>query len=184
MIPQQRIVVVGWCGCAIYGMGRANFSPYQRLTFDMDAGSNSTIAIACDHGGIELKSLLKDDLSAAGYGVLDLGTEGLESVDYPDFADALAGAIKDGRAGRGVLICGSGIGISIAANRHPEIRAALVHDALGARLSRQHNDANVVVFGGRMIGPETARDCLQLFLQTEFDGGRHARRVAKLAPAP
>ena len=141
-----------------------------------------TIAIASDHAGVELKSLLKKDLGEAGFAVLDLGTEGLKSVDYPDFADKLAQAIRDGQAGRGVLVCGSGIGISIAANRHPEVRAALVHDALGARMSRQHNDANVICFGGRMIGPEVARDCLKVFLATEFEGGRHAGRVAKLSP--
>ena len=140
-----------------------------------------TIAIASDHAGVELKSLLKKDLGDLGFAVLDLGTEGAESVDYPDFADKLAAAIRAGKATRGVLVCGSGIGISIAANRHPEVRAALIHDALGARMSRQHNDANVICFGGRMIGADTARDCLKIFFTTEFEGGRHARRVAKLA---
>jgi len=119
-----------------------------------------------------------------GYSVLDLGADSLDSVDYPDFGYALAGAMKEGKAKRGVLICGSGIGISIAANRHPEIRAALVHDALGARMSRLHNDANVICFGGRMIGPDTARDCLNVFLNTEFEGGRHKRRVDKLSTPP
>lgn len=141
-----------------------------------------TVAIASDHAGVALKSLLKKDLSDTGFAVLDLGTEGAQSVDYPDFADKLALAIREGRARRGVLVCGSGIGISIAANRHPEVRAALVHDALGARMSRQHNDANVICFGGRMIGEEVARDCLKVFLATEFEGGRHAARVAKLSP--
>lgn len=141
-----------------------------------------TIVIASDHGGYELKSELKKDIMDMGYTVLDLGSDSLESVDYPDFGYALAGAMKEGKAKRGVLICGSGIGISIAANRHSEIRAALVHDALGARLSRQHNDANVVCFGGRTIGPEVARDCLKVFLETEFEeGGRHSRRVDKLS---
>ncbi|MSO85148.1 MAG: ribose 5-phosphate isomerase B [Rhodospirillales bacterium] len=143
-----------------------------------------TIAIASDHAGVELKSLLKKDLGEAGYAVLDLGTEGAQSVDYPDFAHKLAGAIRAGQAGRGVLVCGSGIGISIAANRHPEVRAALVHDALGARMSRQHNDANVICFGGRMIGPDVARDCLKVFLATPFEGGRHAGRVVKITPQP
>lgn len=141
-----------------------------------------TVAIASDHAGVALKSLLKKDLSDTGYAVLDLGTEGSQSVDYPDFADKLALAIREGRAQRGVLVCGSGVGISIAANRHSEVRAALVHDALGARMSRQHNDANVICFGGRMIGEEVARDCLKVFLTTEFEGGRHAARVAKLSP--
>jgi ribose 5-phosphate isomerase B len=138
------------------------------------------IAIAADHGGIELKSLLIKDLQAAGHAVVDLGTHTADSVDYPDFADALAAAVKDGRAARGVLICGSGIGISIAANRHRHIRAALVHGETEARLCRQHNDANVIVFGGRTLGPEIARACLSVFLSTAFEGGRHAKRVAKL----
>ena len=144
--------------------------------------TSETIAIASDHAGFELKNELKGDLMGRGFMVLDLGAESLESVDYPDFGYALAGAMKEGKAHRGVLICGSGIGISIAANRHSEIRAALVHDALSARLSRQHNDANVVCFGGRTIGPEVARDCLKVFLETDFeDGGRHSRRVDKLS---
>ena len=143
---------------------------------------SKTIAIASDHGGYELKVELIKDIMDMGYGVLDLGSDSLESVDYPDFGYALAGAMKEGKAERGVLICGSGIGISIAANRHAEIRAALVHDAFSARLSRQHNDANVVCFGGRTIGPEVARDCLKIFLDTEFEeGGRHSRRVDKLS---
>ncbi len=140
-----------------------------------------TIAIASDHAGFELKSLLKKDLETMGFGVLDLGAVSKESVDYPDFGFALAGALKTGKANRGVLVCGSGIGISIAANRFPEVRAALIHDALGARLSRQHNDANVICFGGRLIGEEVARDCLKVFLETQFEGGRHAGRVAKLS---
>ena len=140
-----------------------------------------TIAVASDHGGIELKALICSELEGRGLGVLDLGTDGPSSVDYPDFAMKLAEAIKEGRAARGVLICGTGIGISIAANRHAHIRAALVHDAFGARMARQHNDANVLVLGGRTIGSEVAKDCLVLFLETPFEGGRHARRVAKLA---
>lgn len=138
------------------------------------------IVIAADHGGVELKSLLIKDLQAAGHVVVDLGTHTADSVDYPDFADALAAALKDGRATRGVLICGSGIGISIAANRHRHVRAALVHGETEARLCRQHNDANVIVFGGRTLGPEIARACLSVFLSTAFEGGRHARRVAKM----
>lgn len=147
--------------------------------------TSETIAIASDHAGFELKNELKKDLMDLGYTVLDLGADNLESVDYPDFGYALAGAMKEGKAEKGVLVCGSGIGISIAANRHTEIRAALVHDALGARMSRLHNDANVICFGGRTIGPEVARDCLKVFLETEFEeGGRHARRVDKLSDPP
>lgn len=143
--------------------------------------TKETIALASDHGGVELKTLLAQHLEAQGYVVLDLGTDGAQSVDYPDFAVAIADALKQGKAARGVLMCGSGIGISIAANRFAHVRAALVHDAYGARMCRMHNDANVLVFGGRTIGPEIAKDCLDLFLSTEFEGGRHARRVAKLA---
>ena len=140
-----------------------------------------TIAIASDHGGFELKSFLIKEIESRGLRVIDLGTDGPDSVDYPDFANGLAQVIRDGKASRGVLLCGSGIGISIAANRHPELRAALVHDGLTARLARLHNDANVLVMGGRLVGPELAKDCLDIFLTTEFEGGRHARRVAKLS---
>jgi len=143
--------------------------------------SSEIIAVACDHGGFELKDQLMIDLNEMGYQVLDLGTDGTASVDYPDYANAMAKAIKEGAAHKGVLVCGSGIGISIAANRHPEVRAALIHDALSARMSREHNNANVIAFGGRMIGLETARDCLKVFLETEFEGGRHERRVAKMS---
>lgn len=143
--------------------------------------SKRTVAIAGDHAGYGLKAQLAKSLADGGHSVIDLGTDGPDSVDYPDFAYALAHALKDGRAEAGVLVCGSGIGISIAANRHPEIRAALIHDALGARMSRQHNDANVIVFGGRMIGQDTALDCLNVFLTTDFEGGRHQRRVDKLS---
>ena len=137
--------------------------------------------MACDHAGVGLKRALCEDLRAAGHTVLDLGTDDERSVDYPDFAYALAEALRSGRARRGILICGSGIGISIAANRFPEVRAALVHDALGARMARQHNDANVICFGERMIGVDVARDCLRVFLNTEFEAGRHVRRVEKLS---
>ena len=143
--------------------------------------STNTIAVASDHAGFELKNSLKLDAEALGFDVLDLGADGPESVDYPDFAYALAKAMGEGKAERGILVCGSGIGISIAANRYPEIRAALIHDALGARMARQHNDANVICFGGRMIGVDVAKDALTVFLNTEFEGGRHARRVGKLS---
>ena len=141
----------------------------------------ATIAVACDHGGYELKVMLLQDLADKGYAVLDLGTDGAESVDYPEFGYAMAEAIRDGRAQRGLLICGTGIGIGMAANRYPEVRAAVVHDALSARLARRHNDANVLCLGGRLVGPEVARDCLDIFLTTEFEGGRHARRVDQLS---
>lgn len=143
--------------------------------------TKETIALASDHGGVELKALLAQHLESLGFQVLDLGTDGTQSVDYPDFAVAMADALAQGKAARGVLMCGSGIGISMAANRFAHVRAALIHDAYGARMCRLHNDANVLVFGGRTIGSEIAKDCLEIFLGTEFEGGRHARRVAKLA---
>jgi ribose 5-phosphate isomerase B len=138
------------------------------------------IAIASDHAGFALKEILKAELAQLGFKALDLGPDNEASVDYPDFANALAGALGDGRAKRGVLVCGSGIGISIAANRHRHIRAALIHDALGARLCREHNDANVLTLGARLIGVDVAKDCLKVFLTTDFAGGRHQNRVAKL----
>jgi ribose 5-phosphate isomerase B len=137
-----------------------------------------TVAVAADHGGYELKTVLLPELTALGFAVLDLGTHGTESVDYPNFANAVAQAIGDGRAQRGVLVCGTGIGISIAANRHRHIRCALAHDVTTARLARQHNDANVLALGGRLLGTEVAKDCLKAFFTTSFEGGRHARRVA------
>lgn len=139
------------------------------------------IAIASDHAGVALKEVLKEEVTRLGYTADDLGTNTLDSVDYPDFADKLADAIKQGKAARGVLICGTGIGISIAANRHKEIRAALCHNALTAKLAREHNDANVLALGARIVDEATARECLQVFLTTEFEGGRHARRVEKMS---
>lgn len=141
---------------------------------------NKPIAVACDHAGYDLKRALVEELSLLGYEVLDLGTDGPESVDYPDFAYALVKAIEEGQCESGVLVCGTGIGISMAANRHARVRAAPCHDATSARLARQHNDANVLALGARLVGPEVAKDCLRLFLETPFEGGRHGRRVAKL----
>ena len=139
-----------------------------------------TVALAADHGGYELKEQLKKELISKGYQVLDLGTNSPESVDYPDFGQALAEAIASGKAQKGVGMCGSGIGISIALNRRKGVRAALVHSGLEARLSRQHNDANVLVLGGRFTGIEVAKDALHEFLTAKFEGGRHTRRVEKL----
>ena len=138
------------------------------------------IALASDHAGVALKEQLKAVLAERGLEALDLGPFDTASVDYPDYADRLAAALADGRAERGVLICGTGIGIGIAANRHRHVRAALCHDVTTARLCREHNDANVLVLGARTTGPETARDCLLAFLDTAFLGGRHATRVGKL----
>ncbi|AJD52121.1 MULTISPECIES: ribose 5-phosphate isomerase B [Thalassospira] len=140
-----------------------------------------TIAIAADHGGVELKSQIIKSLAGNGWEVLDLGTDGSTSVDYPDYAKAVAKSIIDGKAERGILVCGSGIGMSIAANRYPQIRAALVHDRLSAELCRQHNNANVLCLGARLLGDATALDCVNAFMMTEFEGGRHERRVEKLS---
>src|SRR5215813_11104701 len=130
--------------------------------------SRETIAIASDHAGFELKGLLKDELSALGFEPFDLGTNSASSVDYPDFADRLALALKEGKAKRGILVCGTGIGISMAANRHRHIRAAVVHDMTSARLTRLHNNANVLCLGARLTGADVAKDCLKVFLTTDF----------------
>ncbi|RMF14158.1 MAG: ribose 5-phosphate isomerase B [Alphaproteobacteria bacterium] len=142
------------------------------------------IALASDHAGFPLKTHLAEWLTGQGYEILDLGTDSPDSVDYPDFGYLAAEAIGDGRAMRGVIVCGSGIGISIAANRHPAARAALCHDVTSARLARRHNDANLLALGARLIGVSVAEDVAEAFLSTEFDGGRHARRVAKLGTPP
>lgn len=142
----------------------------------------TTIALAADHAGFALKALLADELRAQGYAVLDLGTDSAErSVDYPDYGRAVAEAVASGRASRGVAVCGSGIGMDIAANRNPAVRAALCTSGLMARLARSHNDANVLVLGSRIIGVEVARDCVHEFLTADFLGGRHAARVDKLS---
>lgn len=139
-----------------------------------------TVAIANDHAGLALKNVLLKEIDACGFAVLDLGTNSTDSVDYPDYGHAVASAVSDGRAVFGIAICGSGIGISIAANRHAGIRAALCSSGLAAELSRQHNDANVLCLGARLIGEAEARECVRRFLTSEFEGGRHAARVTKL----
>ncbi len=144
-------------------------------------GIRPPIAIASDHAGFDLKEALKQALATLDLPVLDLGTTTPDPVDYPDFGFAMADAVRHGRTYRGVLICGSGIGISIAANRFPEVRAALVHDPQSARMARLHNDANVICFGARTMNAVLARECLRVFLETEFEGGRHANRVDKLS---
>lgn len=138
------------------------------------------IAIASDHAAFAMKSELADWLREIGHDVLDLGTNSPESVDYPDFGLALGRAVADGRAEVGVALCGSGIGISIAVNRVAGARCALVSEPLSARLARNHNDANVVALGARLIGIEMAKACVMTFLNAEFDGGRHQGRVDKL----
>jgi len=138
------------------------------------------LALGADHGGVNLKKRLAVVLAEAGHQLLDFGTDGEDSVDYPDFAHAVCAAVVEKRADFGILVCGTGIGMSIAANRNPEIRCALVHDVTTARLTRQHNDANVLALGARITGEEVALDILKSFLVTKFEGGRHERRLAKI----
>ena len=149
-----------------------------------DDTSKGTVAIAADHAGFELKSLLAEEIATLGYTILDLGTDSSDSVDYPTFGHSMARALTDGAADRGVIVCGTGIGISMAANRHPGVRAAVCQDTVSARLARQHNDANVLALGARLIGVEVAKDCVRTFLTTDFEGGRHARRVALIDEDP
>ena len=139
------------------------------------------IAIASDHAAIELKAELRDWMIEQGHEVADLGPDTTDSVDYPDYGYKLASVIADGTAERGVALCGSGIGISIAINRNPACRSALVSEPLSAELARSHNDANVIAMGARLTGPEMARACLETFLATDFLGDRHQRRVDKLS---
>ena len=141
------------------------------------------VVIGSDHAGYELKQYLKDRLTAWGHDVEDVGTHSTESVDYPDFAHRVAEAVGDGRYERGILVCGTGIGVSIAANRHAGVRAAVACGEETARLSREHNDANVLALGGRTIAPALAERIVEVWLSTPFAGGRHARRVAKIEPA-
>lgn len=139
-----------------------------------------TVAIANDHAGLALKHVLLAEIAACGFTALDLGTNSADSVDYPDFGDAVARAVSEKKATYGIAICGSGIGICIAANRHAGIRAALCSTGLAAELARQHNDANVLCLGARLIGEAEAKECVHRFLITTFEGGRHTARVEKL----
>ena len=139
------------------------------------------IAIASDHAAIDLKAELRDWMIEQGHEVADLGPDTTDSVDYPDYGYKLASVVADGTAERGVALCGSGIGISIAVNRNPACRSALVSEPLSAELARSHNDANVISMGARLTGPEMAKACLEAFLSTDFLGDRHQRRVDKLS---
>lgn len=139
------------------------------------------IALSADHAGYLMKDELAQWLREAGHDVLDLGTTGPESVDYPRFGAMLAEAIADGRAERGITVCGSGIGVAIAANRNPACRCAQVDEPLSARLAREHNDANAIALGARLIGIEMAKACVEAFLTADFAGGRHQRRVDQLS---
>ncbi len=138
------------------------------------------IIIAADHGGYSLKQALKTYLKGAGLDVTDAGTDSDRAVDYPDFGEKVAAAVSAGLFPRGILICGSGVGMSIVANRFPGVRAALCLDEETARLSRMHNDANVLVLAGRKTDPETAVKILRTWLTTPFEGGRHQRRLEKI----
>jgi ribose 5-phosphate isomerase B len=142
------------------------------------------IAIASDHAALDLKSALVEYLSDAGHQVDDLGPHDMTSVDYPDYGYALADAVASGAAERGIALCGSGIGISIAVNRNSACRCALVSEPLSARLSREHNDANVIAMGARLTGVDMAKACVDAFLTTSFGGERHVRRVSKLSNPP
>ncbi|HEY6880022.1 MAG TPA: ribose 5-phosphate isomerase B [Polyangiales bacterium] len=139
-----------------------------------------TLAIGSDHAGLELKQVLMRELAQQGYQLRDFGTDSAASCDYPDFAHALARAIEQGEHARGILVCGTGVGMSIAVNRHRGVRAVVCSEPFSARASRQHNDANVLCLGARVIGVGTALEIVDAFLRSEFEGGRHAGRVAKI----
>ena len=139
-----------------------------------------TIAIGCDHGGFQLKSAVIAHLENKGYLLKDFGTFSEDSCDYPDIAEAVAEAVADGQFERGILICGTGIGIGIAANKVAGIRAALCHDTFSAHASRQHNDANILTLGQRVVGQGLALDIVDIWLTTDFEGGRHQRRIDKI----
>jgi len=139
-----------------------------------------TVAVACDHGGYELKKEILKHLDERKTKYEDFGAFSTDSCDYPDFAEAACLAVKDGRCACAILVCGTGIGISIAANKIPGIRAACCSDTFSARFTRLHNDANALCFGGRVVGAGLACDMVDLFLDTEFEGGRHQRRIDKI----
>lgn len=142
------------------------------------------IVIAADHAAVELKAEIVAWLEGHDHRVEDLGTHGPESVDYPDLAHLVAARVAAGNAERGILVCGTGLGMSISANRHPGVRAALCHDAFTAEMARRHNDANVLCLGARVTGPGVALQAVELFVTTPFDGGRHQRRVSKIERQP
>jgi len=139
------------------------------------------IVIGCDHAAPEYREMIKEELLAAGHEVVDLGVRAGEKADYPDVAAKAGRLVADGTCERGILICGTGIGMSIAANKIPGVRAACCSDPTSARLCRSHNDANVLCFGQRIVGSETAKELVEVFLRTSFEGGRHERRVGKIS---
>ena len=139
------------------------------------------IAVGGDHGGFEQKELIVKFLQDIGHEIESVGCYSVDSVDYPDFADKVCALVQEDDCERGILICGTGIGMSIAANRHRDIRAALCHESFTARMSREHNNANVLCLGGRVIGPEIALEIVRVWVETEFSGGRHQRRLDMLS---
>jgi ribose 5-phosphate isomerase B len=141
-----------------------------------------TIPIGSDHAGFQLKERLKEELRRLGYGVEDVGTDSDSSVDYPDFAHVVASRVEEGKAARGVLLCGTGLGMSYAANRHRGVRAAVAWSPEVARLAREHNDANVLVLPARFLNEDDGVAILRTWLETPFEGGRHHRRVTKIEP--
>ncbi len=144
--------------------------------------SKLRMGVASDHAGLELKRALTAELEKRGIEVQDFGTNTADSCDYPDFAHALSQALEAGTISRGLLVCGTGVGMSIAANRHAGVRAVVCSEPLSAKMSRRHNDANVLCLGARVVGQDTALDILEAFLGAEFEGGRHTGRVAKINP--
>jgi ribose 5-phosphate isomerase B len=138
------------------------------------------IGLACDHGGFELKEELRAFLKSLGVKLIDMGTFNEDSVDYPDLGALVAEKVSRGELERGILICGTGIGMSMVANKFPRIRAALANDLYSSRCSREHNDANILIIGGRIVGKELAKEIVKVWLETPFAGGRHKRRLEKI----
>ena len=138
---------------------------------------SSSIVIGCDHAAFALKEKLKQYLQEKGYDITDVGADSEQSVDYPDFGNAVASRVSSGAVDRGILLCGTGLGMSMVANRHPHVRAALCNDLFSALMSRRHNNANILVLGGRVVGDALALEILQTWLATEFEGGRHQKRL-------
>ena len=139
------------------------------------------LCIGSDHAGFELKEIIRDHVAADGAEVVDVGTHSIEPVDYPDYAAKVGSCVSIGECERGILICGAGIGMAMVANKFPRVRAGVASDAYVARMSRAHNDANVLVLAGRIVDEDTAKEIVDTWLAAEFEGGRHARRVAKIA---
>lgn len=159
---------------------KAKSGQKRTLAITWTSNMEKHLGVACDHAGLELKLTLVAELQGRGISVRDFGTDNIASCDYPDFAHAVGRAIQSNEIERAILVCGTGVGMSIAANRHAAVRAVVCSEPLSARLSRQHNDANVLCIGARVIGVGTAIDIVNAFLEGAFEGGRHAARVAKI----